>query len=149
MKTYIAILLFGVGITNLALAASNGTRLEAGARKSTAFAADIDCDGKPDNIWLEKTARGLTIKTRLSSSKVAKDIPFAISSSSQTAICALPARLITESADFDPIKDADGLELKGIVRSKKCKGLALSGGDCDDIHLYWNHQSRHLGWWRQ
>jgi hypothetical protein len=24
----------------------------------------------------------------------------------------------------------------------------LSGGECDPIHIYWNHNTRRLEWWR-
>ena len=26
--------------------------------------------------------------------------------------------------------------------------LGLTGGECDSIHLFWNHASKSLDWWR-
>jgi hypothetical protein len=52
-----------------------------------------------------------------------------------------------ESLDYDPAENGGG-KLDGFERSRTFKGLRLSGGECDDVHLFWNHITKHLNWWR-
>jgi len=68
-------------------------------------------------------------------------------SGQQAAICSEPAKLEIESLDYEPAEDAGG-KLEGFDRSRTVKGMRLSGGECDDVHLFWNHITKHLNWWR-
>lgn len=55
------------------------------------------------------------------------------------------AELTSEDLDYDP-EEVDRV-LPGFERSKSCRGLQLSDGHTDSLHLYWNHQDRRFDGW--
>ena len=103
---------------------------------------DFDCDGVRDLAALGRRDGGVAVGVARASGGPPAILEFALSGSVQAAICAEPARLQTESQE----QPDDSLE--GFRASRTCKGLVLSGGECDPVHIYWNHERKGVGWWR-
>lgn len=107
---------------------------------------DIDCDGHPDAAFLgRKPGHAFLGLVRAGQTKP-EILSFPIDPAKQAATCGEPARLQVESLDYDPSEGVGPIE--GFERSQSCKGLTLSGGECDAIHLFWNRKTRRLDWWR-
>ena len=108
--------------------------------------ADLDCDGRVDQAFLGRNSGRVYVGVVRAAATKPEILDFAVDAGIQEAICAEPARLVVESLDYDPT-DAVG-QVDGFRRSRTCRGLELSGGECDSIHLFWNHASKSLDWWR-
>ncbi|MES2103165.1 MAG: hypothetical protein V4634_04040 [Pseudomonadota bacterium] len=108
---------------------------------------DIDCDGKPDKVFLSQSKTSVAVRVEFGvSSKKAARFQFDVAAGRQSAVCTIPVHLEVESLDYDPT-DAVG-PLPGFKSSKTCKSVALVDDECDSIHFFWNHKTRHLQWWR-
>ena len=112
---------------------------------------DADGDGIEDFTWLgqskSKVRIGFVHGPLQAKSKV-QLLEFGVGGVSQSDLCALPATLRLERLDYTP-GSRDIPPLHGFRRSRALRGLVLHGGDCDDIHLYWNRASHLLAWWRR
>jgi len=124
-------------------AANPGIRWEAHATR-----LDFDCDSAIDYAFLGRASRHIYVAVFLTRTRKVTGLQFGISAGVQAAICAEPASLTAESLDFDPSTSEEIGPLEGFRRSASCKGLELSGGECDPIHLYWNHTQGRMSWWR-
>jgi hypothetical protein len=113
---------------------------------ATALSADFDCDGRADQAFLGRSGGRVFVGVVGTARSQPAILDFAVGGGMQPAICAEPAVLSIESLDYDP-GEAVG-EIDGFHRSKACKGLQLEGGQCDSLHLYWNHNTKRLEWWR-
>ncbi|HVA64793.1 MAG TPA: hypothetical protein VNF74_13790 [Terriglobales bacterium] len=71
---------------------------------------------------------------------------FARGGQAQDALCAGEPKLTSESLDYDPAPIVG--VVPGFVRSKVRRGLKLSSGGCDDIHIFWDRSRQALSWWR-
>lgn len=108
---------------------------------------DIDCDGSLDAISYTATPETVRVEVRLNGKHSRSgSISFSIGAHSQASLCAVPVRVVLESQDFDS-KDDPG-SLPGFRRSKVCQGIVLDDEQCDVIHIYWNHDTHALAWWR-
>jgi len=114
--------------------------------ETSELTADITCDGRPDHALLGRRDGRVYVGLVVSGRPRPEILSFGVGGGIQDAICAEPAVLSVESLDYDP-KKAGG-RLDGFRRSKRCKGLRLSGGQCDSIHFFWNHRTKELDWWR-
>ena len=103
---------------------------------------DIACDRRADRAYLGRASGKIYVGLVRASTGQPEILEFGIDPSRQDGICALPAKLALESLDYDLN------EVKGFERSRICKGLVLTGGDCDPVHLFWNHVTKRLKWWR-
>jgi hypothetical protein len=108
--------------------------------------ADLDCDGRADQAFLGRSAGRVYVGVVRAAATKPEILDFAVDAGIQEAICAEPAKLVVESLDYDP-SDAVG-PIDGFRRSRTCKGLELSGGECDSVHLFWNHALKRIDWWR-
>jgi hypothetical protein len=109
--------------------------------------ADFDCDGRTDQAFLGRYGGRVYVGVVRAAAEKPEILDFAVDAAIQEAICAEPAKLAIESLNYDP---TDGVgPIDGFHRSHTCKGLELSGGECDSIHLFWNHASKSLDWWRE
>jgi len=108
--------------------------------------ADFDCDGRADHAFLGRSAGRVYVGLVRDASPEPEVLDFAVDSGVQAAICGEPAELAVESLDYDPTEAVGPIE--GFMRSQSCKGLRLSGGECDSVHFFWNHKTRELNWWR-
>lgn len=108
--------------------------------------ADLDCDGRADQAFLGRNAGRVYVGLVRAAATKPEILDFAVDAGSQKAICAEPAKLVVESLNYDPTEAVGPID--GFRRSRTCKGLRLSGGECDSVHLFWNHASKSLDWWR-
>lgn len=110
---------------------------------------DVDCDGKPDSVFLYQDERAASVRVVFGNTKRRPArFRFTLSPGSQGAVCKMPVRLDIESLDYDPSEEDVG-ELPGFSRSKTCVTFVLSDGECDSVHFYWNHNEHKLQWWRR
>ena len=112
---------------------------------TTMVSRDFDGDGQADSAVIGYVGHGIVLAVRASSVKAPQFLDFGINASEQAAICAAPAHLKTLELSCD----IDGEKLPGCRDSQRAWGLNLSGGECDAINLYWNHDEHHLSWWRR
>jgi hypothetical protein len=107
---------------------------------------DFNCDGRSDVAILGTNAEHIGVAIFVSG--LARK-PEYIEYSAR----AFNVRLVTihaEDMDFDAKELANdiGYELKGMRRSKTCKGISLNDDATDASHIYWNHLSRLFEDWR-
>jgi hypothetical protein len=112
----------------------------------SAVRADFDCDGLPDEAFLGRKEGKIFVGVVLSGAAQPEVLEFGIGPVSQSNICSGPGKLVIESLDYDPAAEVGQVE--GFARSRRCKGLVLSDGQCDSFHLFWNHKKNYLDWWR-
>jgi hypothetical protein len=112
----------------------------------SALSADFDCDGSLDEAFLGRAAGKVFVGLVRAAVKQPEILEFGVDPSAQAAICQEPATLGIESLNYDPTEEVGKID--GFRSSRRCKGLLLSGGQCDPIHLYWNYKTKHLAWWR-
>ncbi len=65
----------------------------------------------------------------------------------QRGICGKTAKLLVEKQSKAP-KDALEEFPEGYRICQKCFEIAVDDGLCDPIHIYWNHKTKELDWWR-
>jgi hypothetical protein len=112
----------------------------------SALTADFDCDGSPDEAFLGRSAGRIYVGVIRAATKQPEILEFGVDASAQDAICQEPAKLEIESLNYDPSGEIGKID--GFRRSRRCKGILLSGGECDPIHLFWDYKTKHLAWWR-
>ena len=133
MKPYQLIVLLFV----LPLIASAGNKIE----------GDIDCNGKNDIAEIFHKNKKVKVIVTLNGSKKTKEMEFGLGDSiSQSSLCGNKASLHADS--LNDLSDMFGENLPGYKTSKTCIGLNLRGGECDSIHIFWNHKTNQLNWWR-
>jgi len=105
--------------------------------------ADFDCDGQLDVAQLGHRTGEVIVGIVSATGRAPQVLTFAVGAGQQQAICGEPARLAWESlADGPP----DGIgPIPGYPTSTSCKGLELSGGECDSVHVFWNLNTRRFG----
>lgn len=109
--------------------------------------ADIDCDGKADSAFVGRSPGRVAVALIRAGSAAPDVISFGTHGAAvEDEVGSSDAKLTLESLDYDP-RDATG-DIDGFQRSKVCKGLNLGDGESDSMHLFWNHQSHRLDWWR-
>lgn len=115
---------------------------------SSVVKVDIDCDGVPDTAKIGYIDQHVRLAVTLGASRKTQFLEFGLGDSmAQDSLCGTDAALAVEDTDYD-LTEALGENPEGFVRSKRCKGLNLSGGECDSMHIYWNHAKKSIDWWR-
>jgi predicted small secreted protein len=104
--------------------------------------ADIDCDGTEDYVLEGRKGKDVLVMVVLG--PATKSSKTAVQELPVEELCGEPVALTLESLDYDP--EAGGVP--GFKRSRKCKGLNLGSGECDAVHLFWNHETASLDTWR-
>jgi hypothetical protein len=133
-------------VAALAIAASAYCGVALAARGTTTVEADLNGDGLADTITLMQEQEQVTVTARIADSdqQLPQVLAFGVNSFQQDAVCALPATLA--SAPLVCVVEEE--PLPGCREGKNAQGLKLSGGGCDAIYLYWDHQQARLRWWR-
>lgn len=119
--------------------------------KKSIIKADINCDGKGDAAVLGKEGEKVVvavIRGPLDKESKIHLTRLLVGKHSQDSLCGRRARLSIEDQDYDPSEIFDGEPLSGFRRSKTCKGINVSDGECDSFHFFWNHELKTLQWWR-
>ncbi len=112
--------------------------------------ADIDCDGKLDEVIVGYLDKTFQLKVIPSSSNVPLKLEFALGNSfNQAALCGTIVSIKTYQTDSESIKEEFGEIFEGYQSSPGCFDINLSGGDCDSINVFWNHKTKGLNWWRR
>lgn len=115
------------------------------------LSVDLNGDGRTDVVRIARQGDNnvvLTAEIRLENGHVqSQSLNFEIARDRQAAICAWPVQLVAEPLNYDP--DPGVGVLPGYQKSNQAIGLRISDGECDDIHIYWNHDARRVDWWRQ
>lgn len=109
--------------------------------------ADVDCDGRLDSAFVGRSPARVAVGLIRAGGLAPDVISFGTHGAAvEDEVGSSDARLTLESLDYDP-RDPIG-EIDGFQRSKVCKGLTLGDGETDSIHIFWNHKSHRLYWWR-
>jgi hypothetical protein len=110
--------------------------------------ADVDCDGVKDTAQLGYIGKRVRLAVTLGATQTTQFLEFGLGDSmAQDSLCGTDAALEVEDMDYDLI-EAFGENPEGFQQSKICKGLRLMGGECDSMHIFWNHVTKSIDWWR-
>jgi hypothetical protein len=115
---------------------------------SSVVKADVDCDGREDTALLEYVDGHVRVSVTLAAADTSRFLEFGLGDSgAQDSLCGSEATLEIEDMDYD-LTEAFGENPEGFQQSKTCKGLRLMGGECDSMHIFWNHATQNIDWWR-
>ena len=78
----------------------------------------------------------------------AEVLSFGIDAGDQASLCSEPAKITFEEPTGGNDPDAPE-EVAALGAYPRCKGIELSGGECDNFHLFWNIKTSRLAWWRR
>ena len=116
--------------------------------ESSIVKADIDCDGLLDEAKLGYIENRVRLAVTFGAKRAAQTIEFGLGESGyQSSLCGTIAVLKVEDMDYD-LKEIFSENPEGFKQSKTRKGLNVSAGDCDSMHIFWNHKTNHINWWR-
>jgi hypothetical protein len=116
----------------------------------SAVIVDINADGIKDVAVLgyagKTAAVGICLgsKTKLDQAKI---LEFSRGGQEQRGMCGKTAKLLVEKQSEAP-KEAVEEFPEGYRICRKCFEIAVDDGLCDPIHIYWNHKTKELDWWR-
>lgn len=116
--------------------------------ESSTIEADINCDGTPDIAKLGYFDNHVRLSVTPSPNGPSQFIDFGLGMPGyQDALCGKDPVLSAEAIEHD-LTEEIGENPQGYKPSKTCKGLNISAGECDSMHIYWNHETNHINWWR-
>jgi hypothetical protein len=107
--------------------------------------ADIDCDGIIDTAKLGYIEKSVRLAVTIGATEEIQSFDFGLGESgAQGSLCGTEAILRVTDMDYD-LLEAFGANPVGFKQSKTCKGLNVSAGDCDSMHIFWNHETKEMG----
>jgi hypothetical protein len=116
--------------------------------RATMVSGDFNDDGRQDYAMVGYKDDGIVLAIRAASARdgqlQTQYLYYRIGGNSQAAICEAPAKLLVKKQLCNPMDE----QLPGCKESPTANSLRLSGGECDAIHLYWNHKENRMEWWR-
>ena len=119
---------------------------------ASSVVADINCDGVQDMAKIGYLDSEVVLSVTLGDSNQEHSLTFGIGSSMrQDALCGTSVQLSRETPprnNEDTFVNGLGTVPEGHIDQEGCFDLKLSGGECDAIHIYWNHSTHRLSWWR-
>jgi hypothetical protein len=107
--------------------------------------ADFDGDKHVDQAVIGLNEKMIFVAIRSKALSKSQVLEFSVGRGIQAAICELPAKLEIDTLECQM---EDGA-LPGCKASKLAKSLDLIDGQCDSIHMYWNHKKNAMVWWRR
>lgn len=112
----------------------------------TVLQGDFDCDGKRDAALLGEDKKSVWVAIFNRGPEAAPQTL----SFPKSVMCNGKQRHL--KADALDVSDAEWRDTLGEVpegyrTSKTCQGLALQSGECDSLHIYWNHVKRKFYAW--
>lgn len=114
-----------------------------------AFTMDLDCDGKEDKIYLGYIEEDFVVKAIVSSQEQPDQLQFGLSQPSrQDALCGAKIELSAFESNPEMLQEIFGEVPEGYHSSGQCLELNVSDGECDSIHIFWNHKENKMNWWR-
>ncbi len=112
--------------------------------------ADIDCDGKLDEMLVGYKETTFQIRVFPSSTMAPAALEFSLDQPGrQAALCGSKVTIRLYESDSESIKEEFGEVFKGYQSKPGCFDINLYGGECDSINIFWNHESKALTWWRR
>lgn len=106
---------------------------------------DFSCRGVQEQAILGTTKTHIVVAIFIDGlAKPPEVLRFSAADRSATTVV-----LTTERMDFDlkEFKDKMGYIPSGMRSAKHCKGLNLSDGYVDSIHIYWDHDAKRFSDW--
>ncbi|MBZ4187179.1 hypothetical protein K7B09_12695 [Thermomonas sp. RSS23] len=128
-------------LVGIAVALLAGTALA--APRAGTLHADFDGDGRPDAAQLVQHRDHVSVRVQRGGSRKPQVLTFPINAGVSGGLCAVPAVLKLERHDCNTEEG----RLPGCRPSTTASDLRLAGGECDAIHMYWNHRQHRLAWW--
>ena len=109
---------------------------------------DIDCDGHEDVAQLEYFSNRAVLSVSLSrvEERQSLQIPM-VNDPEWLEACGGSPLLTSEATDYD-VSRKFGSNPPGFIVSQSCKGLTVLGDECNPVHVFWNHDSSTIDWWR-
>lgn len=111
---------------------------------------DINCDRTPDAVFTANDQYWFYVAVVLGPARRDSHYSvaaFGLTGDDQGSLCGPVSALVPEPLS-SAMADATGEEELGYRIVERCNGLRLESGECDAFHLYWNHMSNALDWWR-
>jgi hypothetical protein len=105
--------------------------------------ADFNGDGRSDKAWLLQHPDYVELLVQPGGSSKTQRLLFAVNAGVYGGLCRLPALLRAEPHDCE----TDTGPLPGCKATQDSNDLRLTGGDCDAIHMYWDHRDGKMAWW--
>ena len=139
------IFLAGVVIANFA-AFADEIEWDTGSRRF----ADIDCDEISDEIIIGYVDSGFQVKVTPGSNSSPSMLNFGLGNATeQTGLCGSTVQIRLYQTDSDSLKEEFGEVFEGYQAKPGCFDINLTGGECDSINVFWNHNTKGLNWWRR
>lgn len=111
---------------------------------------EINCDGQGDAVFTATDEYWFYVGVVLGPVRETSQysvVAFARRGEYQESLCGPVESLLPEPLT-SAMADATGEEPLGYRVVSGCSGLRLASGECDAFHLFWNHMSNALDWWR-
>ncbi len=123
--------------------------------------ADFNGDKIKDSCILSASAKAVTLTVKLKKNEEPKIIAFGVGTKAQNSFCTSSVTAQLESPvmpldSFCPPSNksvpceklrAANKPLQGLAK-RGGKGLVLSDGKCDKIHVHWSETRQKFDWWR-
>lgn len=116
---------------------------------SSLLKADVNCDGKLDFTTLGYKGDEVFVRTSIADSDVVSVLEFGLNQPSrQDALCGKDVKLSSYQNSKEGLIEVFDEIPKEYKASQVCHSLNISAGECDSIHMLWNHETYKLNWWR-
>ena len=114
-------------------------------QRSRVVSADLICNGKQQYAVLGATKSGFAVAVFVTNLQ-SKPVVFRFEPDPRHG---QSLQLSVDDLDFknDEYWEEVSANAPGLRPSKTCKGLAVSDGEVDALHMYWNTGTRSFEWW--
>jgi hypothetical protein len=113
---------------------------------SSAKAADVDCDGKPDTVILGSERDTVVVGVVWGkASKQPQVFMFPVGRPAQDGFCSNPTTINVSPLNC---QTNDGRPLPGCKVAAGCRAFAIPDNDYDPFNFYWGSSRAALSWWR-